>query len=131
MKFKAGLAAMAILCAAPSQGAPVDIKGRWAIYLAPMVKQGQAMKASEAQIAQMKRTFQGGVMVIDGKTMQLPIEGVAGKPLVYKYKIVASKGNCVGLVMDGAPQALDFCIEDGMLHVHDPTTALTPVYRRR
>lgn len=31
MNFKAGLAAMAILCAAPSQAAPVDIKGRWAI----------------------------------------------------------------------------------------------------
>ena len=82
---KAGLAALAILAATHAQAAAVDIKGRWAVDLEPMVKQAKALKATEAEIAQMKRTFEGGLMVIDDKTIVLSVDGVPGKPVIHKY----------------------------------------------
>ena len=127
-----GFAALAVLCA-QAHAAPVDIKGRWVIDLPPMIEQAKAMNGGDKEIEQLERTFKGGVMVIDAKTINLSLADVEGKPLSYPYKKVAAdpkKPQCVNLLMAALPKPLAYCISDGVLSVNDPTSALVSKYRR-
>ncbi|NHZ87990.1 hypothetical protein F2P45_02930 [Massilia sp. CCM 8733] len=129
----AGFAALAVLCAAQSRAAPLDIEGRWVIDLPPMVAQAKAMKGGAKEIANLERTFKGGVMVIDAKTVSLSLAGGEGEPLSYPYKIAAADPNkpqCVNLLMAALPKPLAYCVNDGVLSVNDPTSALVSTYRR-
>ncbi len=136
--LRAGFAAIAVLCAAqvhaaPSRAATVDIKGRWVIDLPPMLAQARAMQGGDKEIAQLERTFKGGVMVIDVTTVSLSLAGVDGKPLSYPYKSIAAdpnKPHCVNLQMAALPKPLAYCLNDGVLSVNDPTSALVSKYRR-
>ncbi|HEX8612950.1 MAG TPA: hypothetical protein VF800_16815 [Telluria sp.] len=131
--LRVGIAAIAVLCAAQSQAAPVDIQGRWVIDLPPMIEQARAMKGGDKEIAQLERTFKDGVMVIDAKTVNLSLANVDGKPLSYPYKIVAAdpkKPQCVNLLMAALPKPLAYCVNDGVLSVNDPTSVLVSKYRR-
>lgn len=128
--IRAAAAAMAVLFAAQAQAAPVDIKGRWKITLAPMVAQAKTMKVAPKAIGQMESLFKDGLMVIDDKKMALSIDGAGRPPVVYKYKVVSSKDNCVSVMVENMPQGLRHCIKDGTMYVHDPKTELILVYRR-
>lgn len=126
-------AAIAVLCTAQSHAAPVDIKGRWVIDLPPMIEQARAMKGGDKEIAQLERTFKDGVMVIDAKTLKLSVSGIKGEPLSYPYKMVAAdpkKPRCVNLSVAALPKPLSMCLDDGLLSVNDPTSALVSTYRR-
>lgn len=131
--LRAGFTAIAVLCAAQAQAVPLDIKGRWVIDLPPMVAQARAMKGGDKEIAQLERTFKGGVMVIDATTVKLSLAGGEGEPLSYPYKTVAADPNkpqCVNLQMAALPKPLAYCLNDGVLSVNDPTSALVSKYRR-
>lgn len=131
--LRVGFAAIAALCAAQAQAAPVDIKGRWVIDLPPMIEQARAMNGGEKEIAQLESTFKDGVMVVDAKTVTLSLQGADAKPLSYPYKTVAAdpkKPQCVNLLMAALPKPLAYCISDGVLSVNDPTSALVSKYRR-
>jgi hypothetical protein len=132
--ISAAIAAIAVACAIPSQAASVDIKGDWVIELAPMVAQASSMKATPEEIAQLERTFKDGLMVVDASIIKLSLPSSPGKPIAYKYKLdklKPTKDNCVTLVMEALPKPLAYCIEDGLLSVNDPTSALVSVYRRK
>lgn len=131
--LRVGFAAIAGLCAAQAQAAPVDIKGRWVIDLPPMIAQAKAMKSGDKEIEQIKRTFTGGVMVVDAKAVNLSVADIEGKPLSFPYKVVAAdpkKPQCVNLLMAAVPKPLAYCLSNGVLSVIDPTSALVSTYRR-
>lgn len=131
--LRAACAAAAMLCTAQSHAAAVDIKGRWVIDLPPMIEQARAMKGGDREIAQLERTFKDGVMAIDATTLKLSVGGIEGEPLSYPYKLVAAdprKPHCVNLSVAALPKPLSLCIDDGVLSVNDPTSALVSKYRR-
>ncbi|ATQ74364.1 hypothetical protein CR152_07465 [Massilia violaceinigra] len=132
--LRVGFAAIAVLCAAQSHAAPVDIKGSWEIDLAPMLEQAKKNNAPAEQLAQLERRFQGSQMVIDAKTIKLSLADSVAQPMTYEYKIAktaSKKANCVSLSIDALPAPLDYCINDGALSVNDPTSVLVSVYRRK
>lgn len=131
--LRAACAAMAVLCSAQAHAAPVDIKGRWVIDLPPMIEQARAMKGGDKEIAQLERTFKDGVMAIDARTLKLSVAGIKGEPLSYPYKMATAdpgKPHCVKLSVAALPKPLTLCIDDGVLSVNDPTSALVSKYRR-
>ncbi|MDM5176349.1 hypothetical protein PO883_03980 [Massilia sp. DJPM01] len=138
--LRVGCAAIAVLCAAQSHAASVDIKGSWEIDMAPMLEQAKKNKAPAEQVAQLERRFQGSQMVIDAKPITLSLADSAAKPMTYQYKIAKpaksaksapNKANCVSLSIDALPAPLDYCLNDGALSVNDPTSVLVSVYRRK
>ncbi|CUI07434.1 hypothetical protein LXA47_08810 [Massilia sp. P8910] len=135
--LRVGFAAIAVLGAAQSHAASVDIKGSWEIDMAPMLEQAKKNNAPAEQVAQLERRFQGSQMVIDAKTITLSLADSAAKPMTYQYKLAKpaktapNKANCVSLSIDALPAPLDYCINDGALSVIDPTSVLVSVYRRK
>jgi hypothetical protein len=124
------VAAMAALFTVQAQAAPVDVKGRWKITLAPMVAQAKTMKIAPKAIEQMENLFRDGLMVLDEKKMALSIDGAGRPPVVYKYRVVSSKDNCVSVVVEQMPQGMRLCVKEKTMYVHDPKTELILVYRR-
>ncbi|NHZ87989.1 hypothetical protein F2P45_02925 [Massilia sp. CCM 8733] len=129
--LRAGVAAMAVLFCAHAHAAPVDIKGRWVVDTAPMLAQAKTMKQAEKWIASIKKTYTGGLMVIDANTMKMSIIGLSGDPVLYQYKIASAKDNCVSIVLGPAPQPIRFCISGEVLSIIDPTTPLIVTHRRQ
>ncbi|MDQ1813746.1 hypothetical protein RBA41_10565 [Massilia sp. CCM 9210] len=125
------VAAAAVLCAAPSRAAPVDIKGRWIIDLAPMVAEMKAKKAPAKAIASMEETFRGGIMTIDAKAVKLTVAGYDDRhPMILKYKVVGTRDDCMALLVDGSPRPIAYCLVAGGMQVKDPTAGMTQFYRR-
>ncbi|NHZ82977.1 hypothetical protein F2P44_27415 [Massilia sp. CCM 8695] len=125
------LAAAAVLCAAPSRAAPVDIKGRWMIDLAPMVVEMKARKAPAKAIASMEQTFRGGIMTIDANTLKLTIAGHEDRqPVTLKYTVVGTRDDCIALHVDGSPRPIAYCLVPGGMVVKDPAAGMRQFYRR-
>ncbi|UOD33137.1 hypothetical protein INH39_16750 [Massilia violaceinigra] len=127
----AGAAAMAVLFCAHAHAAPVDIKGRWVVDLAPMLAQAKTMKQPEKWIASIKKTYTGGLMVIDANTMKMSITGMPGDPVPFKYKITSAKDNCASIAIDAQAQPVRFCVSGEILSIIDPTTPLIVTHRRQ
>jgi len=106
-----------------------SIEGKWAVELEPMVRQAQSLNASNRDIEAVKETFSGGRLEIDGKRIAMTIEGINDRE-VKEYAVSSVEGACTLLSIQSSAKPHKYCLNDGRLEVHDPSTPLIAIYRR-
>ena len=117
------------LCAAAtgSHAQKSAVEGHWEIDLAPMLEQARSMGACARDLQQVRETFSGGRMSIEGGRITLTIDGFAGKE-VFQYKVLSTQGSCSSLEIRSSNHR--YCVVRDRLEVHDPRSPLIAVYKR-
>lgn len=124
---------VAILAAITTASCKTDansIVGNWAVNLDATISQAKSIGASEADIQDVKNTYQDGKIRIKDSEIEVFITGIGGE-IRYSYAITGRQGDCSLLKVDGQSGPYKYCINNGQLIVHDPSTPLIAVYDRQ
>ena len=105
-----------------------DLEGKWVIDVAATLQNISKLGASPSAIEEMRKSFEGGRLDITPQEVKL---SVSGRPeqVSIPYKYVGQASSCFNL--DIKSQIHSYCVSDGSLEVHDPTTKLVVVYSRK
>ena len=106
-----------------------ELKGDWAIDLAPMIEHAKSSGASEAEIAKMKEDFTGGRMAIDEHNIRFSVEGISTSATV-EYTVLSKDGNCFNISTKLSTTPARYCVIDSGLEVHDPNMG-TALYKKQ
>ena len=105
------------------------IEGSWEIELEPMIRQAKAIGASGRDIAAVRDNFADGRMTIDASQIILSIAGIKGST-TFNHTIASKESECLNLTINNAPATHKYCVSNGRLEVHDPSTKLVAIYKK-
>jgi hypothetical protein len=94
-----------------------------------MTAQAIELGATQGQIRQMERTYEGAILEATNSQLVLSIDGQSGKESM-GYKVIGKQGNCFLLKVNSSETEQKYCVRDRLLEVHDPSTKLVVTYRK-
>jgi hypothetical protein len=105
-----------------------DLEGKWVIDLEATLQNMGKLGTPPGAIEDMRKSFEGGRLYITPQEVKL---SVAGRPeqVSLPYKYVGQASSCFNLEIKS--QVHSYCVSNGSLEVHDPTTKLVVVYSRK
>lgn len=108
-----------------------DIQGKWALDLDQTVERARSMGASNRDVDELRKTYEGSRMHVKGNELVLSVVGIKDE-IVAPYKKVSSDGACHRLKITLLSQELDgdFCAKGGTMEVKGLNPMAVEVYRK-
>jgi hypothetical protein len=109
-----------------------DIEGKWALDLDKTVERARSMGASNRDVDELRKTYEGARMHVKGNELVLSVDGFKGDGIVAPYKKISSDGACRRLKVNLMSQEAegDFCAKGGTLEVKGLNPMAVEVYRK-
>ncbi len=105
-----------------------DLEGTWNINLKATLEKVQRYGGSPREMDQVKRNLSGNQLVVRSTEIEMSTKGDSVS-IKIPYQYSGQVANCFNLDMKGMIHS--YCLQNGDLEVHDPTTKLILVYSKK
>jgi len=107
------------------------LRGNWIIDVDATTRSAVSAGFPEPYArAQIRNTYEGGVMRIDDDRLTLGIKGF-NEVVAHNYAVLATEGSCTRLRIAPSNREHRYCVEGDRLTTYDPDAHMAIVFKRK